>query len=307
MTGATGQRAPGSEGLTPARESELINLDVARAECGYNLRGLLSDGRCPECGEAVLSSLGVFLYGGRIDRPLSQSDIQWLKTVERAIGSLIAAALVPIVLGVWEWTGGLEFNNRVALAEEISVRVLTAFSLVLLSRREPGVSPARDSPWQRQILRWTAVIHVFSLSVVASLNLSGPPILWAVSIVGLLLCPLISIPLLYRYLSRLAARLPHPSRLPREATALVLVLLIISVLFALLGASGGVPFIAFGANPTVCIMAASRFARGGDGGITDLIVLFMAGGVLWAASWLLRFGWALRGVLRQVKKDQLSV
>jgi len=306
MTGAAGQRAPRSEELTPPRQRELINLDVACAECGYNLRGLLSDARCPECGEPVSSSLRVFLCGGRIDRPLSESNIRWLTTIERAVGFLIAAGLVPLVLGVWTWTGGLEFTDRVALAGEVSVRVLIAFSLVLLSRREPGVSPARDSPWSRQILRWSALIQVASLGVGAA-NLSGSReewIIWAVAIAGLLLCPLIATPMLYRYLSRLAARLPSPTRLPKEATALVVALLIISVLFLLIAPSRGGPFIAFGADPAVCVMAAARFAERGDRGVLDLLIILMTAGVLWAGSWLLRFGWALRGVLRQARNDQ---
>ncbi|MCC6358883.1 MAG: hypothetical protein IT450_09075 [Phycisphaerales bacterium] len=43
--------------VSPVAASQLVEFDVPCAECGYNLRTLPTDGRCPECAHAVADSL----------------------------------------------------------------------------------------------------------------------------------------------------------------------------------------------------------------------------------------------------------
>ncbi len=45
---------------TPTRTVEL-RRDVACSACGYNLRGLAVQGRCPECGQEVSVSLAEYV------------------------------------------------------------------------------------------------------------------------------------------------------------------------------------------------------------------------------------------------------
>jgi hypothetical protein len=67
-----------------------INLDVPCASCGYNLRGLSSDGKCPECGASVARSLEIHL------NPIAPTQVLWARMV--LAGLVIWLVLSPICL-----------------------------------------------------------------------------------------------------------------------------------------------------------------------------------------------------------------
>lgn len=73
--------------------------DLPCRRCGYNLRGISSEGCCPECG------LKICLIPYR-DRPLSHSDPAWLGTLVRGITLLstvfLAWTLLLFIVGVAE-------------------------------------------------------------------------------------------------------------------------------------------------------------------------------------------------------------
>src|SRR5947207_16013402 len=62
------------------------DLDVRCCKCGYNLRGLGRESRCPECGQPVTDSLSEQFSEGPT----------WLRTL--SIGSLLIG--VGVALGV---------------------------------------------------------------------------------------------------------------------------------------------------------------------------------------------------------------
>src|SRR5687768_14962896 len=64
--------------------------DVACRKCGYNLRGLDANGRCPECGTAV----GYSLHGDL----LRFCDPNWVDTLHRGTRMFIWG-VVLVVLG----------------------------------------------------------------------------------------------------------------------------------------------------------------------------------------------------------------
>ncbi len=70
-----------------------LDEDTACRGCGYNLRGLLTDGRCPECGAFVwLSTAG---------EQLKYANPAWLADVARgAKGMLVALSSVVVVPGI---------------------------------------------------------------------------------------------------------------------------------------------------------------------------------------------------------------
>jgi hypothetical protein len=81
-----------------------ISVDIQCVSCGYNLRGLLPDGNCPECGIAVAQSTRSEL--------LRFADPAWLSVLVRGLDwmviSFFAAGLLCLsggaamdVLGVW--------------------------------------------------------------------------------------------------------------------------------------------------------------------------------------------------------------
>lgn len=67
-----------------------INIDVPCASCGYNLRGLAGDGRCPECGASVARSLEIHL------NPIAPAQIFWARTV--LAGLILWLLLTPACL-----------------------------------------------------------------------------------------------------------------------------------------------------------------------------------------------------------------
>jgi hypothetical protein len=64
-----------------------INIDVPCASCGYNLRGLAGDGRCPECGASVARSLETHL------NPIAPAQVLWARTV--LAGLIMWLVLIP--------------------------------------------------------------------------------------------------------------------------------------------------------------------------------------------------------------------
>ncbi|MCH8880727.1 MAG: serine/threonine protein kinase, partial [Planctomycetes bacterium] len=86
------QRAP--QATSPAQDRE----DVARSpehllciHCGYNLRGLATDGLCPECGTPIHRSIHGDLLSG--------ADPAWLTRVSRGV-TLIYAAVVTCLASI---------------------------------------------------------------------------------------------------------------------------------------------------------------------------------------------------------------
>src|SRR5262245_22475491 len=72
---------------------EVLQVDRACAHCGYNLRGLTTSGRCPECGHP---------YGGhdkRINSNLTDAPRAYLLSL--IMGLTIMAALAPVGAAVF--------------------------------------------------------------------------------------------------------------------------------------------------------------------------------------------------------------
>jgi len=65
-----------------------IAEDKLCVDCGYNLRGLKPDGRCPECGVEVAASL--------VGHELHAASLPWLRTVRRGFGQMKLAILLSV-------------------------------------------------------------------------------------------------------------------------------------------------------------------------------------------------------------------
>ncbi|HKQ49182.1 MAG TPA: hypothetical protein VJZ71_14015 [Phycisphaerae bacterium] len=85
----TGVTALPAIALDPAGR---IAVDVACRKCGYNLRGLLPDGRCPECGTAV----GRSLHGDL----LRFSDPEWVQKLASGMNWIVAAIIIGLLGGL---------------------------------------------------------------------------------------------------------------------------------------------------------------------------------------------------------------
>lgn len=66
--------------------------NITCRKCGYNLRGLLPDSRCPECGTAV----GRSLHGDL----LRYADPDWVKTLSAGMNLIVTAIIAGFLVGL---------------------------------------------------------------------------------------------------------------------------------------------------------------------------------------------------------------
>jgi hypothetical protein len=134
-----------------AGDTASLDVDTPCIHCGYNLRGLMTVGRCPECGSLVADSTRGNL--------LSHADPSWLDKLRLgaslklwniglsiafglAAGALTVAGLPVIVL----YLGGL------------AAGVLGLFATFYITVQEPRVSLEEDPITLRNVIRACAVL-----------------------------------------------------------------------------------------------------------------------------------------------------
>lgn len=194
-------------GAVPAPAEPIAN-DVACRRCGYNLRGLSQNGRCPECGTPV----GLSLHGDL----LRFSDPRWLETLRTGInailigiGLMILAVIVSIVAGaVSRGRPGL-LSNLVSWASGI----VTLIGIWLLTSPDPsGIGEDRYGT-ARKLVRIAVVAEAIGTVLSSMTSLSGPPSPSAAIAVAVLafiggLLSLIGLFAQLYYLEKLAMRIP---------------------------------------------------------------------------------------------------
>lgn len=94
------------------RIDEPFESDLPCRSCGYNLRGLVPSGRCPECGTAI----GFSLHGDL----LKYSDPNWVETLAGGMIWIIAGLVVGLVLGIAVGVSGAPRNGSLVTAATIA-------------------------------------------------------------------------------------------------------------------------------------------------------------------------------------------
>lgn len=137
--------------------------DLACVECGYNLLGLASSGRCPECGTPVEHSIDS-------TRLLRNAPVRWLRNVERGVRLMFASIaltvggflLVAVLLSLLTIAADHYMSSLVdplvwiviAFAAVISIACSLGFVAAcwfLSSLPHAGPAPAS---WARASVRW---------------------------------------------------------------------------------------------------------------------------------------------------------
>ena len=123
--------------MQPLSQPRVIELsrDIPCAECGYNLRGLAPQGRCPECGQDVCVSLAERVAP---DAGAVVPDPRW----RRQMVESLVLSLVGLVLGMGtmvNWPAGWEWSRRGPNVPVVLVStwwVLQWYSAMKLPRRD---------------------------------------------------------------------------------------------------------------------------------------------------------------------------
>lgn len=193
-----------NESMTSAKPFD----EMRCVRCGYNLRGLPSDGKCPECGTPIGRS-----HRGNI---LAAADSSWLAGLCRGLMLVVAAVgihIAGIVLGIGGFFGIAELADREEMIEAVhlGVSAVLLFSGVLfLTRLDPRLTLAENPVVLRKVSRGIAAAALFPYILTLSLVPLAPGALqlaggleW--SLTALFIAAIVSASL---YLGRLAERIP---------------------------------------------------------------------------------------------------
>jgi hypothetical protein len=145
----------------PAAAAPAIAEDTPCRKCGYNLRGLSSDGRCPECG----TSVGFSLQGDL----LRFCDPGWVETLRRGIQCIIAGVVLAFVAGLGIFVmavggrGGPPIWPLIGGAIIIAAMIVATIGWWLLTRPDPSGLGEDQYGTVRKIIRVAQVVGLVQL------------------------------------------------------------------------------------------------------------------------------------------------
>jgi hypothetical protein len=222
--------------LPPEMPTELT-VDTPCRKCGYNLRGLSTQSRCPECWCAV----GLSIVGDL----LKFADPLWVRTLARG-GNFILGGIVLIVLamiGVIISSANRHLGGAGIIAQFVVIlgNFLIVVGFWLITVPDPSGIGEDIYGTARQIIRFTLIFGVVN-SILSFANQSAvfsPPVHVALQILGVV-AAIVGIIAQLHYYGKLAERIPN-EKLANRANFLKVVLpssYIVIVLFSLVATRG---------------------------------------------------------------------
>jgi len=185
-----------------------LACDAACGECGYNLRGLGTGGRCPECGAPIAASLG--------GAGLEEAPVRWLRRVHRGVTVLAftyPAMLLLAAIITWRsrWLGsiGMPQVGLVVGLLRLALGGLSVYAVLLITAREPARLGHSGRSRLRQVTRWAVLLSVavyLSVRVLPWIGIWWPPA-FRVYTTATLGAALVTLLLLTRYLKALFLRI----------------------------------------------------------------------------------------------------
>lgn len=192
---------PASAGVVDAQG--VLSIDLECKRCGYNLRGLRQEGRCPECGTPIgLSTLGDLLRF---------ADPKWVDKVALGLTILLWMILGGLLVGVVTAVLG----NRSPLIQAglaLGVALITFYGTWLVTEPDPSGIGEDPNLTVRKILRVSLVLGlVLDAAEVASAaatagSFAGMLLQW--TRVGSAIVALVTMFTTFMYYERLARRIP---------------------------------------------------------------------------------------------------
>ena len=190
-----------------------IETDLTCVDCTYNLRGLLHDGSCPECGASIERSV----HGDQ----LVHANPIWLKKVSNGMKWIITAlflAHLPLLTIFTPESLDAKAAFVAVLANQCIAGALLCFGTFMFTAREPRLAHNEDPVNLRKTVRLFSIITgiaIFgtvlpSYSQVMSRNADLPPWIRAVVVTSWFSAPLLFFTG-FAYLGTFAKRIPDQS------------------------------------------------------------------------------------------------
>jgi len=244
-----------------------IDVDIACVSCGYNLRGLAPDGRCPECGTAI----------GRSTRGdyLRFCDPGWVETLASGMNWIVAGLILAFVLGLVAG-GAVGLTNRPAYA---MIGIVGSLVALIGYWRVTTPDPREPEPQGvdvRAIIRYGSVLNIVlavASQIVTQMSLYWKLLAFPSAVVGLIVT--VSI---FLYAKRMAVRIPDDNLASQTGTVMwgFVIMSVLGMLF--LAAT-----MAFGpAFATMTVPAAGTGGATGPG-TGGTVVAFPVGLILFAS------------------------
>ncbi|RJP37963.1 MAG: hypothetical protein C4547_04955 [Phycisphaerales bacterium] len=131
-----------------------IDTDVACRRCGYNLRGLLRDDRCPECGSpAVLA-----LQGDRI----RFGDPGWVDRLAKGVRLVVWGIVLAFLSGL---AGAVSSTVILATIVTVLASLMRCCGVWLLTSPDPSGLGEASYATSRKVVRIAAVIGLVGAAV----------------------------------------------------------------------------------------------------------------------------------------------
>lgn len=137
-----------------------IDLSIPCSSCQYNLRGLQSDGRCPECGSSIDRSIVLWKHKlAGILEPLESADPRWIRSLMEGAAWILLSLLLILILAcappwVFEWKST---QRTVTLGVACSILIICSLGVWKLTTPEPD--GRRFVSWEmRLVIRICAAI-----------------------------------------------------------------------------------------------------------------------------------------------------
>ena len=204
MTNIGGELQGEVPGVPPA--GEVVNEDIPCRKCGYNLRSMRTDGRCPECGTSVWVSLQGTL--------LRYSDPNWVETIRRGFARMIAGiTIVVAVIIVAIILGAMRMLDVIVLVQLVGIAgwLIYMWGIWLITEPDPSGLGEDQYGTSRKIIRVGVVCQAVGQVLEFVQEDRMPPgarLLLTIVAVLLGIVALVAIYAQLQYLQKLALRIP---------------------------------------------------------------------------------------------------
>jgi hypothetical protein len=187
-----------------------VEADTPCRKCGYNLRGLLTDAQCPECGVIVAASISGDL--------LRYCPPDWVAALARGVKFILAGVVVTIFGGILAIILKAVLDPLASVVTPLTNLAGYALFVIgswLVTTPDPSGSGEDKYGTARKIIRITLLIGVANQLLLAERRIVALPrtVEQIVQCIGAIagLIGIIGLIAQLQYFQKLAGRIPDPS------------------------------------------------------------------------------------------------